>query len=194
MVNPLYLFVGRSASGKTTIAEMLESQYELKTLQSYTTRQKRYENETGHTFINDEEFDKLENIIAYTEYNGHRYCCTQDQIDNSSIYVIDVPGVKTLLDKYQTDRPIIIIYFNANIRTRIDRMIDRHDSDMAIVSRIYNDEEFDWEQELNKLVWHYKNNEGKSVEMYTIDANHHIENVMMQVLNWIGNETGVNQV
>ena len=185
MGNPLYLFVGKSASGKTTIAETLESQYDLKTLQSYTTRPQRYDNESGHTFICDDEFNRLVDIVAYTEYNGYRYCCTKGQIDNSSIYVIDVPGVETLLDKYQTDRPIIVIYFNTSVRTRIDRMINRNDSDMAIVSRIYNDEEYDWEQELSKLVWHYKNNVGKNVDMFTIDANHHIENVLMQVANYI---------
>lgn len=187
MTNPLYLFVGRSASGKTTVAEALESRYGLKTLQSYTTRPKRYEDETGHTFIYDEEFNRLEDIVAYTEYNGYRYCCTKDQIDNSSIYVIDVPGVETLLEKYQTDRPIVVVYFNASVRTRIDRMIDRHDSDTAIVSRLYNDEEFDWESSLSKLVWHYKNNLNCNVEMYTIDANQELNDVLAQVTNYIIN-------
>lgn len=185
MNSPLYLFVGKSASGKTTVADILCDKLGFEAIQSYTTRQKRYDGETGHTFITDEEFDKLQDIIAYTEYNGHRYCATKTQLDLADIYVVDVPGVETLLSKYQSDRQIVVIYFNANIRTRIDRMIERHDADMAIVSRIYNDEEFDWEQELSKLVWHYKNNEDKNVEMYTIDANHNLENVLMQVLNWI---------
>lgn len=189
MDNSLYLFVGRSASGKTTVAEILESQYGLKTLQSYTTRPQRYENETGHTFIYDEEFNRLENIVAYTEYNGYRYCCTKEQIDSASIYVIDVPGVETLLEKYQTDRQIVVIYFDTSVRTRIDRMIDRHDSDMAIVSRIYNDEEFDWQNELSKMVWNYKNNCGKNVEMYTINADQDIKNVLDQLAGYLNYET-----
>ena len=111
MDKPLYLFVGKSASGKTTVAEILESEYKLNTLQSYTTRPKRHDNETGHTFITNEEFDNLKNIVAYTEYNGYRYCCTKEQIDSTDIYVIDVPGVETLLEKYRSNRPIIILYF-----------------------------------------------------------------------------------
>lgn len=190
MNNPLYLFVGKSASGKTTAAEVLEREHGFTSLQSYTTRPKRYENETGHTFIDDDTFDNLENIIAYTEYNKYRYCCTKDQIDHASIYVIDVPGVETLLDKYDSERQIVIIYFDASIRTRIDRMLDRHDSDMAIVSRLYNDEESDWLQDLNKLVWHYQNNVGKNVVLNVIDANHHIVNVMMQISNYIGLKDG----
>ena len=192
MNNPLYLFIGKSASGKTTVAEVLERKHGFTSLQSYTTRPKRYDNETGHTFIDNDAFDKLENIIAYTEYNKYRYCCTKDQIDNASIYVIDVPGVETLLEKYETDRPIVVVYFDASIRTRIDRMIDRHDSDMAIVSRLYNDEESDWEKDLSELVWHYKNNVGKNVDMYKIDANNHIENVMLQIANHIGFGDGDN--
>ena len=185
MTKPLFLFIGRSASGKTTVAELLESRSELKTLQSYTTRQKRFELETGHTFISDEEFDNLKDIIAYTEYNGHRYCATKAQIDEADIYVVDISGVETLLEKYHDERPIVVIYFDTSIRTRIDRMINRNDPDMAIVSRLYNDEEFDWENELNKLVWNAKNNEGKNVEIHVVDANRDLDNVLLQTWSFM---------
>jgi guanylate kinase len=142
MNKPLYCFVGKSASGKTSVANDLEV-YGFTQLWSYTTRPKRYEFETGHTFITDENFSKLENIIAYTEYNGYKYCATKEQIDAADIYVIDVSGAETLLTRYQSDRPIIIFYFDTSVRTRIERMMNRHDSDMAIVSRLYNDEECD---------------------------------------------------
>lgn len=189
MNKPLYLFCGRSASGKTSVANILESVGKYNQLQSYTTRAKRTEDETGHIFVTDADFDKLENIVGYTEYNGHRYCCTKEQIDTADVYVIDIPGVETVLEKYDSDRPIVVVYFDTNIRTRIDRMIDRHDCDAAIVSRIYNDEEFDWEQELNKLVWHYKNNVGRNVEMYSVDANKNLEGVLAQVTSLVHNAT-----
>ena len=64
--NTIYLIVGRSGSGKTTIAEELERKYGLKSIQSYTTRPKRSDNETGHIFVSDEEFDKLTDMVAYT--------------------------------------------------------------------------------------------------------------------------------
>ena len=188
MSKPLYLLVGRSASGKTTIANLLESEYGLCQLQSYTTRPKRSEDEVGHTFISNDEFDELANIVGYTEYHGHRYCSTKEQIDAVDTYVIDVHGVETLLKSYKSDRPIIVIYFDATIRTRIDRMIDRGESDAFIVSRLYNDDEFDWKQELNKLVWHYKNNERKSVEMYIVDANQDIETVVGQIVSYMNHK------
>lgn len=188
MIKPLFLFVGKSSSGKTTIADILENQYGLNQMQSYTTRPPRHENEIGHTFISDEEFDDLENLVAYTNYNGFRYGATAEQVDDVSIYVIDVPGVETLLERYQTDRPIVVIYFDSSICTRIVRMIGRDDSDTAIVSRLYNDEKSDWEKELNKLVWHYKNNLSKNVTMYTIDANENIEHVLGKIAHLISNE------
>jgi guanylate kinase len=191
MNKPLFLFVGKSASGKTTVANILESVGKYTQLQSYTTRIKRTEDEVGHTFITDEELDNLENIIAYTEYNNFRYCATAEQIDAADIYVIDVPGVETLLEKYETERPIVVFYFDATVKTRIDRMLNRHDHDAAIVSRLHNDEASDWEDELSKLVWHYKNNCDKNVELNIIDANQNIDNVLVQVKTYIENMEGV---
>lgn len=185
MAKPLFLFVGKSSSGKTTIADILENQYGLVQARSYTTRLPRYDGEIGHVFINEDEFDKLENIVAYTKYDGHRYCATADQLDQVSIYVVDVPGVTTLLDKYQSERPIVIFYFDTSVPTRIDRMIERHDSDMAIISRLYVDEGFDWENELNKLVWHHKNNLGRNVTMHVINANEEVKYVLSKISNII---------
>jgi guanylate kinase len=184
MNNPLYLFVGKSGSGKTTAADLLIDKG-FNQLESYTTRPPRYDGEIGHVFISNEEFDDLKSIVAYTEYNGHRYGATQEQVDNVSIYVIDVPGVETLLEKYQSDRPIVIMYFDTSIRTRIDRMMNRGDHDIQILSRIYNDEEFDWEGQLNKIAWHYKNNLERNVNLHTIDANVDVATVLARVVNYM---------
>ncbi len=181
MIKPLYLFVGKSGSGKTTVAEWLESEYGYKSVQSYTTRTPRYEGETGHIFISDEEFDKLENLAAYTEYNGYRYCTTSSKLDEYDIYVIDVDGVETLLNCYTNiNRKIHIVYFSATVRTRISRMVDRGDSDAQIVSRIYNDEEHNWFYQLEKIV---RSNKHKSrASIIFVNANKSKEEVQQEVL------------
>lgn len=181
MNKPLLLFVGQSGSGKTTAADYLETHKGYKQLQSYTTRPKRYEDEIGHTFITDEEFDSLKDIVAYTEYNGFRYGATKEQIDAVDIYVIDVPGVKTLLKKYNTKRPIYVIYFDSTVHTRIERMLERHDHDAAIVSRLFEDEKYDW---VNKLK-HIIKNSKKKVNLILIDANKPQDDVIDQILWYI---------
>lgn len=188
-MKPLYLWVGKSGSGKTTVVNHLEKLYGYTSVQSYTTRPPRREDETGHIFVTDEEFDELKDIIAYTEYNKYRYCATAEQLDQVNCYVIDVPGVEFLLDKYtNTERHIHIIYLDTTVKTRIDRMVDRGDSDHAIVSRLYQDEEYDWYDKLHKLVWHYKNNLQRNIELYTVDANKEQEEVMQEVLKIIENK------
>jgi guanylate kinase len=186
MIKPLYLFVSPSGSGKTTIVDELECNHKYKSLQSYTTRPARYENEYGHIFITDDEFDKLENIVAYTEYNGFRYCATEELLNECDLYVVDCDGVETLLEKYNnTERQIYIFYFDTTVATRIDRMVDRGDSDMAIISRLSNDERFDWYAKLLQLVWHYSKLENRNIEMYKINANVNKTDVMEQVLSYM---------
>lgn len=186
MSKPLYLLVGKSASGKTTIAEWLAIEHDYKTLWSYTTRMKRSENESGHIFVSEDEFNGLQNLVAYTVYNSKQYGATAYQVNESDTYVVDLPGVESLLEKYQTDRPVRVLYFDTSICTRIERMIDRGDSDTQIVSRLYNDEKSDWQSQLSKLVWHYKNNLDRDVEMYVIDANQRLKEVMADVKNVFG--------
>lgn len=179
MYNTLFLFCGKSGSGKTTIANILEDKFGYKQLKSYTTRPPRYENEPGHTFITEEEFDKLQNIVAYTEYNGYRYCATKEQIDEVSIYVIDVPGIETLLEKYNTDRHIEVIYFDTMVKTRIERMVDRGDSDTAIVGRLHTDEAFNWKDKLEQVI------ADKNVGLFVVDANISQSKLLYKILDYM---------
>lgn len=183
----LFLFAGKSASGKTTIANILESEYSHKQIESYTTRAPRYVGERGHIFVNEETFKNLGELAAYTYYNGCHYGTTFKQLEECDIYVIDPPGIKTLLKKLPDNyRPIRIIYFDAAVSVRINRMVDRGASDHEILSRLLiDDTEDDWYRALDKLTWHYKNIENKNIELYRIDANEDIENVLEQILYYI---------
>lgn len=184
MANPLFLFVGRSASGKTTMANMIEEKYGCKQVQSYCTRTPRYEGETGHIFVSKEEFDNLGELAAYTLYNDNEYGTTFKQLEECNVYVIDVPGVETLLQK-EIDRPIVVIYFDTTVRTRINRMLDRGDSDMAIIARLLQDEQYDWYHRLDALVWHHQNINGKNVQLHSVNANGNQVDVLEMVLYYM---------
>jgi guanylate kinase len=186
MNKPLFLFVGRSASGKTTIANMLTEKYTYKQVESYTTRQPRFDGERGHIFVSEDEFKNLGELAAYTYYNCNHYGTTFDQLKESDIYVIDIPGLKSLLEKLKDDnRPLCVFYFDASVYNRILRMIDRHDSDIMIISRLLEDEKCDWFKELDSLVWHYNNIIGKDVQLYNVNANSDPKSVMGLVLYYM---------
>lgn len=184
MTKPLYLLIGRSASGKTTIANMLTEKYGYKSVSSYTTRPPRYDGEVGHIFIDESTFDQLGELAGFVEYNGYRYGTTMQQVNDADIYVIDPVGAEYLLDKY-TDRPICILYFDASIPTRIHRMVDRGDSDNAIIRRLLQDEEYDWQSKLESMAWKQINLEKKCVEAFRVDANKQQSDVLEHVLYYI---------
>lgn len=190
MNKPLFLFVGKSASGKTTIANILEQKYDYSQVQSYTTRPPRHEGETGHIFLTEEEFKSLNDVVAYTFYNNKHYGTTTEQLDECDIYVVDIPGVETLLQNYKTDRPICVFYFDTTVCTRIMRMLERHDSDMSIISRLLQDEKLDWFHQLDSLVWRYSNILNKNVEMHSINANGGQSVVLELVLHYMKQYTG----
>ena len=121
----IYLIVGCSGSGKTTITEQLETKYGLKSIQSYTTRPPRYDGETGHTFISNEEFDKLVDICGYTEFAGNRYCSTVEQVENNDLYVVDPNGVDYFIKSYKGKKTPKIIFIDSDLTTRYDRMVKR---------------------------------------------------------------------
>lgn len=186
MNKPLFLFVGRSASGKTTVANMLTDRYGYKQVESYTTRSPRFDGETGHIFVSEEEFKNLGELAAYTYYNNNHYGTTLEQLNECDIYVVDIPGVETLLQKLKNDtRPICIIYFDASVYNRIHRMIDRHDSDSMIISRLLQDEKDDWFKQLDSLVASCYRDGNKYVQLYKANANNDLVDVVELVLYYI---------
>lgn len=187
MNNKLYLFVGKSASGKSLISTILEKTCGYMSVESYTTRKPRYCGETGHIFVSDEEFVNIGELAAYTIYNGNQYGVTYEQLERCRTYAIDVPGAESLLKNLNGSRPICIIYFDAAVSTRINRMVERGASDHEIISRLLTDDTTnDWYRELDNIVWHYKNIERQDIELHKIDANENVENVLKQVLYYIG--------
>ena len=186
MNKPLFLFVGRSSSGKTTIANMLAERHGYKQVESYTTRKPRFDGEPGHVFVTEEEFKNLGALAAYTYYNNNHYGTTFDQLNECDIYVVDIPGVETLLHNMKDNgRPICILYFDASVYNRILRMIDRDDSDMMIVSRLLADEKEDWYKKLDSLVWQYNNIVGKYIQLYNVNANGDLKSVLDLVLYYM---------
>jgi len=136
MFNTIFLIVAKSGGGKTTIVKELGKRYGLKSIPSYTTREPRHQNEYGHTFVTENEFDKLEDICAYTEIQGKRYGATSEQVNTHDLYVIDVAGVDYFKKHYKGNKEVKVIYINTSDVNCYLRMIKRGDTDEQALERI----------------------------------------------------------
>ena len=129
-MRPIVCILSKSGSGKTTLCNELEKRYGLKSIPSYTTRSPRFEGEQGHTFITEQEFDNLKDILAYAETDKCRYAVTKEMFEdeNYSLYVVDMSGLKYLYKHYKGKRPIISIYINCDVYDRFKHMVNREDT------------------------------------------------------------------
>ena len=139
MNNYIFLIVGPSGSGKTTLVEMLEQSLGLTAIESYTTRKPRHSGEKGHIFVSDEEFDQLQDMVGYTEFDNHRYAATAMQVEHNDIYVIDPAGVAYFKEHYHGSKNVRVIGIWATEPIRKKRMFLRGDPEDAIVRRLESD-------------------------------------------------------
>lgn len=136
----IYLVVGRSGSGKSTIVNKFIEKYpNYKALPSYTTRPKRYEDEKGHLFVTEKDFFNLNNMVAYTKFNGYHYCATSEQVDYNDFYIIDIDGIKYFKKHYKGKKKIKIIYIESAEQFLIENMKKRGDTIENVNERIVND-------------------------------------------------------
>lgn len=135
----IYLIVGESGSGKTTIQQKLHKKYGLAPVISYTTRQSRCDGENNHIFVSKDEFDKLPDKVALTNFCDNFYCATSEQINNCDTYVIDPDGIDFFKQHYTGSKIAKIIYIKSPIHTRVDRMEQRGDEFSLIMERVVND-------------------------------------------------------
>ena len=114
--------MGRTCSGKTTLAKTVAATLHMKVLRSYTTRPMREgENEhtSDHIFISEDEVKLFQGkIAAYTEINGYKYFVTRDMVMNSDIYVVDPNGYKMLAENIKRKNmkiKLIPIYIDVDV-------------------------------------------------------------------------------
>lgn len=138
----MILLVGKSGSGKSTVADILTKEYGLSQIQSYTTRKPRYKGETGHIFVSEQEYAQIkdDDKVAETLFDGNHYCATVWQIEENDVYVIDPAGVAALAKRYTGKKKFLVVYLSTSKETRRERMYVRGDTSESIEERIEHDE------------------------------------------------------
>ncbi|ARC72599.1 MULTISPECIES: AAA family ATPase [Bacillus] len=113
--------VGKSGTGKTTIANKLK-EHGFSSIDSFTTRPRRFENEGGHIFVSPKEFDALRgDLVAYTMFDGYEYGATKQQFEKNDVYIIDPAGIYELIENVGREN-LIIVYITALDGIRYERM------------------------------------------------------------------------
>lgn len=141
----IILLVGKSGSGKTTLAKELHDIYGLRILPSYTERPMRHgesAKDSGHIFVDKSEMDNIlstQNVCAYTEFCGYRYCTTEEWVNLSNVYIIDIDGARDFYCNYKGAKIPIVIGLDTNKEILFKRMVGRGDKLIDVVERLGND-------------------------------------------------------
>lgn len=130
----LLCLLGRSASGKDTLANKLCERTGLKQIISYTTRERRINEGDTHIFITENEYQTLEDsgqIAAYTQIGQYKYCCTVEQLYNNDVYVIDYDGLRHLRELNLPNLRLVTVFVNVPDVVREERALNKRKDDKA---------------------------------------------------------------
>lgn len=120
------LIIGRTGSGKTSFARLLEN-LDMKKVKSYTTRLKRKsETDDDYHFINKSDLDNYQNKLALTTINQEQYFVTQDELLANNIYIIDYQGALQLAKETPDITYHIIHILNPDDNARLNNLKMRY--------------------------------------------------------------------
>lgn len=127
----IVLITGDFGVGKDTFADMLNEDFgeESVKIQSYTTREKRYNTEDTHIFV--DKFTDNGDIVAYTEIEGCQYWTRRNQFGTAQydIYVVDDIGIREVLAANIDDTFIIEIQRPRELINVSDLRLNRRRTD-----------------------------------------------------------------
>ena len=149
----IIVLMGKTASGKDTVARYLYSEYGIQPIISYTTRDKRESEIDGreHWFVDDKKMDELledkENLLAFMENpkTGRRYCASTQGLnkDTTYLYIINPIAYERMI-RDNPDLDTIVIFCDLPEDEIIKRAEERGDDPDIVKARLDDErDEFD---------------------------------------------------
>lgn len=145
----IVVLVGKTASGKTTVANELCKHHGYKRIITYTTRPMR-ENEVqdvDYHFISDEQFNKMVENNEFTEYKryntahgvwsyGSVVTSEQELSDDCYVIILTPQGLRDLSKKISR---YVAFYLDVSLESQLERLKKRGDEEQQIIKRLIND-------------------------------------------------------
>lgn len=119
-----YLIIGRTASGKDTLAKTLLEEHGMASVKSSTTRPKRSEDEDTHIFVTVDQAAAETHKVARTVIDGYEYYATYKAVNEADVYVIDPEGARELSHN-MPHADFHIVYLSAPAEGRKKRFVER---------------------------------------------------------------------
>lgn len=140
----MIILVGASASGKTEVAKMLGTLFQMKKVITHTTRPLRDGEQDGvdYYFVSREEFlalAKMNFFVETTEYNGNYYGTSHKELADNKVLILDPNGLRSFTKLH--DARIVSFFMHATRETRRIRMIKRGDKIEEAIKRIATDDQ-----------------------------------------------------
>ena len=151
------LVVGKTGSGKSSLIKKLCERTGLKMLLSYTTRPKRSDTDTDHTFVTTEEYLRAKangEIAIDGEIAGNYYYSTIEQLYSADLYTINPEALDRLLDMNLPNIRFVVVYISCPDEIREERAIKRGDDKHKFRNRSLSERQ-EFRRFVSKEKWDY---------------------------------------
>lgn len=111
----LLCVMGKTASGKDSLANKLCERTGLKKLISYTTRPPRLNEGNTHIFATEVDYENMKSegqIAAFTQIGEYKYWATIEQLYEADLYIIDYLGLKKLRELNLPNIRLVSVFIN----------------------------------------------------------------------------------
>ncbi len=146
----MIILVGKTCSGKSSVAKILESKYHYRRIITYTTRPPRSNEVSGdeYYFTTEEEFKRLANddfffeVTHYNVANGQTwyYGTANISLNDDSVIVMNPEGMKKAKKLLNPDEfHIKVFYLNTTEGVQYNRLRSRGDPSIEASRRIEAD-------------------------------------------------------